>query len=99
MSEYDFHVVVGGTAGCVLAAQLTEDPAARVLLLEAGPRTPLEESTVPPIWPKLGRSELAQWQLAGFPHHLQREIRVELAEFFGMVRAVQPVPADEVDGQ
>lgn len=38
--DFDTIIVGGGSAGCVLAARLTEHSAERVLLIEAGPDTP-----------------------------------------------------------
>ena len=39
--KYDVVVVGAGSAGCVLAARISDDPACRVVLLEAGPALPL----------------------------------------------------------
>ncbi len=47
MTEFDYVIVGAGSAGCVLAARLTEDPDVNVCLLEAGPPDTADEIHLP----------------------------------------------------
>jgi choline dehydrogenase-like flavoprotein len=58
--QFDFVVVGGGSAGAVVAARLSEDPACRVALVEAGGPPPPEE-LMPAACPALQQNPATDW--------------------------------------
>jgi choline dehydrogenase-like flavoprotein len=55
---FDYVIVGAGSAGCVLASRLSEDPAVTVCLIEAGPADTADNIHIPAAFGKLFRSQL-----------------------------------------
>lgn len=63
---HDYVIVGAGSAGCVLAARLSEDPSVRVLLLEAGAADRSLNIAIPAAFAKQFHTKL-DWDLATEP--------------------------------
>jgi len=63
-SVYDYVIVGAGSAGCVLAARLSEDPDVNVALLEAGGPDTADEIHTPAAFPAVFKSGF-DWDLLG----------------------------------
>ena len=84
-ADYDYVIAGAGSAGCVLANRLTEDPEVRVLILEAGPRDLNPYIHMPAGVYKVWKDPRINWNYASAP-------QTELAD-----RAI-PVPRGRVLG-
>ena len=63
---YDYVIVGAGSAGCVLANRLSEDPSMRVLLLEAGGKDRSLKIKIPAAFPEQFHTKL-DWDFATEP--------------------------------
>ena len=64
---YDYVIVGAGAGGCVLAARLTEDPAVKVLLLEAGGKDNSMYMHMPLGWRQIWRGPMHNWNFYSEP--------------------------------
>lgn len=76
---FDFVVAGGGSAGCVVAARLSEDPGARVLLLEAGPGDNNLFLKMPLAFRLLRMTNLYDWGLKTEPEPWARDRSIPAA--------------------
>ncbi len=84
MNGYDYVIVGAGSAGCVLANRLSEDPQVRVLLLEAGGRDRSLKVKIPAAFPEQFHTKL-DWDYATDPepHVDGRELYIPRGRMLG----------------
>ena len=76
---WDYIIIGGGSAGSVLAARLSEDPDARVLLLEAGPRDWHPFYAIPAGFAKMTRG-IGSWGWQTVPQRHMRGMQIRFTQ-------------------
>ncbi len=82
---YDYVIVGAGTAGCVLAGRLSEDPSVRVLLLEAGGKDRSLNIKIPAAFPNQFHDQKLDWDYVTEPepHVDDRELYIPRGKGLG----------------
>jgi choline dehydrogenase len=75
--EFDYIIVGAGSAGCVLASRLSQDPNIRVALVEAGGPDDAPEINMPVAFPQLFKTKY-DWDFASEPEPGLRNRRIYL---------------------
>jgi 4-pyridoxate dehydrogenase len=79
LTGFDYVIVGAGSAGCTLAYRLTEDPAVRVLLLEAGGWDRDPWIHIPLGWGRILQKRLHDWMYFAEPSASMNGRRIECA--------------------
>jgi choline dehydrogenase len=83
-NRFDYVIVGAGSAGCVLANRLTEDPLATVLLLEAGGAASGLFKDMPMAFPKYVVRRDLNWNLESEPEPHLKGRRIEIPRGKGL---------------
>ena len=83
VTQYDYVIVGGGSAGCVLASRLSEDPAVEVLLIERGARYKRLALGIPLLGKKFMASHLRTYETCEQVNCHSRRIRQPVASTMG----------------
>ena len=80
--SYDYIIIGAGSAGCVLANRLSQDPANKVLLLEAGPKDKNPMIHMPGGCAEVLKSNKLNWKFTSTP---QQQLNNKVYEYWKMI--------------